>query len=251
MADIQQDYSGPEEQSPDESTKRKSFLQKLADRDYPAIHKDIDEAIDTHVVEPLAAAGHPDAAAVAGTAASTAKDYFVPHNDAELAAAVIPVRGLGAAGKALNLEGKAAKVGEQIAEKFPRIRQLMEGGMPEAKIAEMAQNVRTAGSHQAVDEGGKLVATVGEHSPLGQELKGYGREATNAANEAAPTARYFDRNTVEMHNVEMPNKTPLDRGPKGEALDYYNRTGIDPRNKNALQTLDQLRKKLNPNRDSE
>jgi hypothetical protein len=71
-----------------------------------------------------------------------------------------------------------------------RIAILRESGMPEAKIAEAAENMRVAGSHTFLKPDGSLGTTVGQHSDLGQELKALGKANISKAEATTPGFDY-------------------------------------------------------------
>lgn len=100
------------------------------------------------------------------------EDSFIPNNEEEL-------RKHGWAVGAVPFGPGGATAAEDSDVVGPIIQRLFGTGMKEGKIAEAAENVRIAGSHTFVGPNGRAVYTAGEHSPLGQELKAYGRARTN------------------------------------------------------------------------
>lgn len=127
-----------------------------------------------------------------------------------------------------------------VARKFT-LEQLRKTVSPE-KLDNIANEVRLQGYSHIKGPNGELLGTVGEVQP--GEFTKYARDAVSRQEAAAPTI-------VKGESIEGTTSYPLkQRGPKGEAAEYMERTGIDPRNKSAVQTMEELRKKQEEERTS-
>lgn len=67
------------------------------------------------------------------------------------------------------------------------VQRLIDAGYDENKLNGAAEDMRLAGSHTMTDATGKATGTIGEQSPLGQELKRMGRDRMRAQNASAPS----------------------------------------------------------------
>jgi hypothetical protein len=103
-----------------------------------------------------------------------------------------PSAGAGAAAGDLGAVSKLAK--------------LREAGVPESALTEAANNIRTSGSHTFMGPGGKPAMTVGESSPLGQELRDLGRAGATASEETAPALDYGETARVDGTGIARMNK---------------------------------------------
>lgn len=218
-------------------SKKKTLLEKLRDRDYPEIKKDIDEGIYDNVVEPMAKAGYENAGPAIGAGLSAANEFFVPGSDTETAMlAAGPV-----VGKLGKLAKPAARAAEEVAETIPKLFNLeqLKGLLSPKAYAKAAEDVRLTGSHTMFGPKGEIVGTVGEFSEAGKGLMADAKAAKTAEMAAAPTFDYskFD-DTVR--SAEKATRAPR---VSGEAAEFMQRTGVDPTRKTALQTLPELQKK--------
>lgn len=91
---------------------KRSTLQKLKERDWPAIKQDVDTAINEQVFDPLMRSGHTKAAIAAGTAAGTAADFIIPQDDTDAALAVL---GAGGVGKVVGSARKSSRLQKMLA----------------------------------------------------------------------------------------------------------------------------------------
>ncbi len=110
---------------------------------------------------------------------------------------------------------------------------------PKDKLDEIAEEVRTTGKADIFDESGKLVATIGGDDARGKALKQLAKENLAVKELDAPV--YSASGTIG--GAARRSFVPRDRGPKGEALEFMQRTGVDPTRKTGYKALSELQKK--------
>lgn len=110
------------------------------------------------------------------------------------------------------------------------------------RLEAIGNDIRTQGYSHIKDGSGKLIATIGEHTPAGQGMKQMAKEGLVTAAESGPTLRYAPDVAPELLNVA---KTPIsklrDRGPQGPAKEWLEKKKVDIRNKTGNQVMDELR----------
>lgn len=214
MANKQNDSGSPQ---------KKSLLQKLREKDFPGIKKDIDDSIYDNVVEPMAKAGYETAGPAIGAGLGAAADFALPDDMAD-----VGLMAMGPIGKV----GKAASVVKKM--RLDDLKKLM----PE-RAAKAAEDIRLQGFSNLFDEAGNLIATIGEHSTAGKAMKGEAKIAQAAKEAAAPRIDYkkFDETVSAAKAMPKPRKV------SGDAAEFLARTGVDPTRKTAMQTLPELQKK--------
>lgn len=155
--------------------------------------------------------------------------------------------GGGMGGKAA---GKVAELAERGAPAAAGSRkftlQQLEGRLAPERVKAIGEEIRLTGKSHLFDDKGNLLGTVGDMSKAGQEAKTVARESLEKSNSMAPTVVYKDQGASSMYNVPKvgdASAAKAARGPKGEALEYMNRTGVDPRSKTGLKVIEELRKK--------
>jgi hypothetical protein len=121
------------------------------------------------------------------------------------------------------------------------IARLRSAGIPESQIKQIANDVRMGRTYTFPKKGGKLGGSIGSTSTDNEvinELKEYSRAATDS--DVAKKALEVD---LGMANATTGSKVPKEPKIAGEALEYFKRTGVDPTRRNALETLEEVRKK--------
>lgn len=230
----------------EEENSKKSLLDKIRERNYPAIKKDIDDSIYDNVVEPMHKAGFENAGPAIGAGLSAANEFFVPGSDTEAAMSMAgPIVGkLGklakpAAKVAEELAGPATKAITEAAEAVPKMFSLdrIKSILSPEKYAKALEDIRLTGSHTMIGPKGEIIGTVGELDSAGKAMKGEARAAKMAEEAAAPSLNYTDM------AEKLPKSAP--RSPKisGDAAEFMKRTGVDPTRKTAQQSLPELQRK--------
>jgi hypothetical protein len=147
-----------------------------------------------------------------------------------LSAALPPPTAMGAAG-----EAESAATG-----RTSFIKKLRDTGMPEADIEKAAQELRFRGHTTIPDPEGGALKTIGQNSPDGQDLKYYGKIQSGIREREAPTYNYS--NLAENKQLAEAKKAKAPRV-SGEAKEFFERTGVDPTRKSAVDTMRELREK--------
>lgn len=145
-----------------------------------------------------------------------------------------------------GLKGAARHGAEEFAEHAPSLLGKLRGMLPREKLLKMGEEIRLGGKADLFDDGGKLIHTIGGHTDEGKALKQLAKEELGRAEAAAPTAFKSNQGT-EMGGFskkEKPEFIPRDRGPKGEAKEFMDKSdlGISPIRKTANQYLTEAQK---------
>lgn len=168
---------------------------------------------------------------------------FLPNRDKELGAAGFQ-QGMVPFGPGGGLASEAATAAGEETGGQSLVQKLRDKGIPQEKIDKAAAEIRVKGSHTFVDDAGRPVMTVGEKSPLGQELKSMGQASVNESNSRAPGFRYSEEAVSGEGQVPPASGTPREpRGPQGPAKEFLDKTGVDIRNKTALEVYREMLKK--------
>ncbi len=141
-----------------------------------------------------------------------------------------------------KIEGTAEKALASVAKK-PKmfsLDQIRKFVSPD-KLEKISNEVRVQGySHLTHPETGEIIGTVGQHSGLGKELAKESQAVTRGAMDTGHSIDYSKNMEMNAPKSGLPLR---ERGPKGEAADFMERTGVDPTRKNAVATMQELRQK--------
>lgn len=206
------------------AAQKKSMLQKLRERDFPGIKKDIDESIYENVAEPMYKAGYETAGPAVGAAMGAAADFALPDDMTDV--------GMMAMGPVSKVGKAASAVRKLHLDDLKKV-------LPPEKLAKIAEEVRVKGFANLFDEAGKMLGTVGEHSDAGKLLKAESKAAVAAKEAASPAIDYGNLNAVSSAAPKVAKAPKV----SGEAAEFYQRTGVDPTRKTALKTIEELRAK--------
>lgn len=113
--------------------------------------------------------------------------------------------------------------------------QLKKSGLPPERIKAIAQDVRMQGYSHLYSPEGKLIGTVGEMGEAGKELKKLSQQTVNKELMEAQA-----KHQSNLSKMPMPAKEKL---PTGAGAKFMEKTGVNPRGKTALETIDEIQKK--------